>query len=177
MTTLPFKLSVEPAPTQFLLTVRGAAGAQDLEGGRARPTTRRPAPTRASPWRARSATSATPSTSRSSRRHPGAGELLIIDYWNSAEGLQTFFSERAGAAGRHVRLQATARRCVWQGTPGLPRFSLPAPTGKNERYVGLARGPVASREGAEKILTEAFRKRDQHRPRQGPDVARMVFPR
>ena len=36
---------------------------------------------------------------------------------------------------------------LWQGTPGLPRFSLPAPTGKNERYVGLARGTVASREG------------------------------
>ena len=47
---------------------------------------------------------------------------------------------------------------LWQGTPGLPRFSLPAPAGKNERYVGIARGTVGSREEAEKILTEAVRK-------------------
>ena len=41
---------------------------------------------------------------------------------------------------------------------------------------GIVRGPVASREAAEKILTESVRKRAQHRARQGADVARMVLP-
>src|SRR4029077_20291891 len=34
MTALPFKLSVDPAPVQFLLTVRGEMAPPDVEGGR-----------------------------------------------------------------------------------------------------------------------------------------------
>ena len=34
MTTLHFKLSVDPAPVQFLLTVRGEMAPPDVEGGR-----------------------------------------------------------------------------------------------------------------------------------------------
>ena len=47
---------------------------------------------------------------------------------------------------------------VWAPSPGLPRVNLPAPVGRNDRYVGLVRGPVASRAGAEQILLEATRK-------------------
>ena len=65
---------------------------------------------------------------------------------------------------------------IWQATPGLPRVSLPAPYGKNERYVGIVRGPVASREAAEKILTESVRKRLNIARAQGPHVPRMVLP-
>ena len=34
MTTLPFKLQVDPTPMQFLFTVKGPLAAKDLEGGR-----------------------------------------------------------------------------------------------------------------------------------------------
>ena len=47
---------------------------------------------------------------------------------------------------------------MWAPSPGLPRFDLPAPTGRDERWLGIARGPVASVEAAGKHLTETMRK-------------------
>jgi hypothetical protein len=87
----------------------------------------------------------------------GAGELLIIDYWNNPEGIGKFFSDPQVQRGGST-VYGNREAVVWHSTPGLPRFNLPAPTGRNERFVGLARGPVGSREGAERILTEALRK-------------------
>jgi hypothetical protein len=157
MTTLPFKLSIEPAPVQFLLTVRGSMAAPNLEGGRL-----------AHNQAAGSDEGVAMARSFGDLSHAvyvpieptrsGAGELLIIDYWNSVEGLMTFFSNEQVQQGGTMVFKNDRENVVWQSTPGLPRFGLPAPTGKNERYVGLARGPVASREGAERILTEALRK-------------------
>jgi len=158
MTTLPFKLSVDPLPVQFLLTVRGTLAAPNLEGGR-----------QAHNQAAGSDEGVAMARSFGDLSHAvyvpveppssGAGELLIIDYWNSVEGLQTFFSNEQVQQGGAFVFKKDRDNVVWQGTPGLPRFNLQAPTGKSERYVGLARGPVASREGAEKILTESLRKR------------------
>ena len=156
MTTLPFKLSVDPAPVQFLFTVRGEMAPPDVEGV-GRFTTSPPAPTRPSPRRARSAISATPSMSRSSRRSGGAGELLIIDYWNSPQGMQSFFAAMPQPT-KETNIFKEREAVLWQGTPGLPRVSLPAPFGRNDRWVGIARGPVVSREAAEKTLTEGTRK-------------------
>jgi hypothetical protein len=88
----------------------------------------------------------------------GAGELLIIDYWNSVQGLMSFFANEQVQQGGPLVFKNDRESVVWQTTPGLPRFNLPAPYGKNERYVGLARGPVKSREAAEKLLTELMLK-------------------
>ena len=158
MTTLPFKLSIEPAPFQFLLTVRGTLAAPNLEGGR-----------QAHNQAAGSDEGVAMARSFGDLSHAvyvpvepaatGAGELLIIDYWNSVEGLQSFFSNEQVQQGGAFVFKSDRDNVVWQSTSGLPRFSLQAPTGKIERYVGLARGPIASRETAEKILTEALRKR------------------
>ncbi len=156
MTMLPFKLSVQPAPVQFLLTVRGPLTAKNLEDGRI-----------AHNQVAGSDQGVAMARSFGDLSHAvfvpvepassGAGELLIIDYWNSVEGLQAFFSNPQVQQGEPM-LFRDKEAVVWAGTPGLPRFSLPAPTGKNERYLGIARGMTASREGAEKILTESVRK-------------------
>jgi len=158
MTTLPFKLSVDPLPVQFLLTVRGTLAAPNLEGGRL-----------AHNQAAGSDEGVAMARSFGDLSHSvyvpvepaasGAGELLIIDYWNSVEGLQTFFSNEQVQQGGAFVFKKDRDNVVWQGTPGLPRFNLQAPTGKNERFLGLARGPVAAREPAEKILTESLRKR------------------
>jgi hypothetical protein len=88
----------------------------------------------------------------------GAGELLIIDYWNSVEGLRQFFANDQVQQGGAMLFRKDARESVvWQATAGLPRFNLPAPLGKNERHLGYVRGPVASREAAETALTEIMR--------------------
>src|SRR5579871_5289422 len=90
MTTLPFKLSVDPAPTQFLFTVRGPMAPSDLEGGRKVHNVAAGADQAVAAARSFGDLShavyvpVEPPAS-------GAGELLIIDYWNSPQGLQSFF--------------------------------------------------------------------------------------
>ncbi|HEY5081521.1 MAG TPA: hypothetical protein VII91_06320 [Bauldia sp.] len=157
MTTLPFKLSVDPAPTQFLLTVRGSLAASTRDAGRL-----------AHNQVAGSDEAVAMARSFGDLSHAvyvptdapaaGAGELLIIDYWNSVEGLMTFFTNEQVQTGGKLVFKADRENIIWQSTPGLPDFNLPAPMGKNERYVGLAQGPIKSREAAEKVLSEMMRK-------------------
>ena len=90
----------------------------------------------------------------------GAGELLIIDYWNSVEGLRTFFADPSRSS-RAAPCSTGRPRRRWSGqaTPGLPRFSLPAPTGRNERYVGHCPRPGrfarSRREDPDRVAAEA----------------------
>ena len=76
---------------------------------------------------------------------PGAepGEFLILDVWNSMEGLGQFFAnptvqEQAG--------QIFSKRdpVVWMPAPGFFTYHLPAPYGQNERIVAVVRGTVRS---------------------------------
>jgi quinol monooxygenase YgiN len=81
-------------------------------------------------------------------RDMGAGEFLILDIWHSMEGLNTFFAnpqvqEQAGQIFR------SRDPLVWAPAPDFTSYHFPAPTGQNERFVGVVRGPVASREAAQ----------------------------
>jgi len=156
MTMLPFKLSIAPSADIFLLTIRGELAAPDLEA--ARKIHNMTAGDDQGVAMARSFSDLShavyvPVTPPKS----GAGELLIIDYWTNPDGLKTFFSNEQVQQGGGM-LYKSREPVVWRVSPGLPRFSLPAPNGKNERYVGLARGPIASFEKAEAILTASARK-------------------
>jgi hypothetical protein len=78
---------------------------------------------------------------------PGAepGELLFLDVWTGAEGIGRFFSnpavkEQAG------KLFSKRDAAIWAPAPGSFGFDLPAPRGKDERYLGVVRGPIASKE-------------------------------
>jgi hypothetical protein len=156
MTTLPFTLSIDPAPAQFLFTVRGRMAPPDLEAGR-----------QVHNRAAGSDEGVAAARSFGDLSHAvyvpveGAGatgrELLIIDYWNSPEGLQRFFAGMP-APTKETSLFEDREAVLWQASPGLPRVSLPAPAGRADRYVGLARGEVASHEAAEAALTEWVRK-------------------
>jgi hypothetical protein len=155
MTMLPFTLMVDALPAQFLFTVRGELAANDIEGGRT-----------AHNMAAGSDQGVAAARSFSDLAHAvyvpvepakiGAGELLIIDYWNNPEGIERFFSDPQVQKGGAM-LFREREAVVWQSSSGLPRFNLPAPAGRNERTVGLARGTVKSREAAEAILGEALR--------------------
>ena len=157
MTTLPFTLSIDPAPAQFLFTVRGAPVARDHDG--VRTAHNQYAASDQAVAFVRSCGDLSHAVFvPGDHKSGGPKELLFIDYWNSAEGLMKFFSDPQVQQGGTM-VYRDREAVIWERTPGLPHFSLPAPTGKNDRYVGLARGPIASREKAEKILTEALRKR------------------
>ncbi len=154
MTTLPFSLKIDPTPVQFLLTVEGEPASADREATR-----------QSHNMAAGSDQGVAAARSFGDLSHavyvpagPDAGNrLLFIDFWNSVDGLMSFFSDKQVQAGGAM-LFKDRTPIVWAPSPGLPRVNLPAPTGKAERYVGLVKGPVASRDAAEKLLLEATRK-------------------
>jgi hypothetical protein len=81
-----------------------------------------------------------------------AGELLFLDLWASAEGIGKFFSDpRVGE--QAGKLFAKREGAVWMPARGAFGFDLPAPRGKDERYLGVVRGLVTSPDAA----IEAFR--------------------
>jgi hypothetical protein len=158
MTSLPIQLQVEPTPAQFLFTVRGPLAAKDLEAGRQAHNMAAGSDQGVAAARSFSDLSHAVYVPAKTNGATGAGELLIIDYWSNPAGIGTFFSDPQVQEGGKL-IYSDREAVIWERTPGLPHFSLPAPAGKNDRWVGLARGPIESREKAEKILTEALRKR------------------
>jgi hypothetical protein len=86
-----------------------------------------------------------------------AGEVLFIDWWQDPKGLMDFF------ANENVQMQGTKLfksrdATVWMPAAGSFSYHLPAPAGRNERYVGLVRGPIASPEAAIKVFHAAASK-------------------
>jgi len=75
------------------------------------------------------------------------GELLFFDWWKSAEGIGTFFSDPR-VHGMASKLFSEREGVVWMPARGALGFDLPAPASRGERYVGVVRGPVASPETA-----------------------------
>ena len=72
-----------------------------------------------------------------------AGEFLILDRWNSMDGLNQFFAnpqvqEQAG------QIFSERDPVVWTPAPGFLSYHVPAPYGRNERVVGIVRGMLAS---------------------------------
>jgi quinol monooxygenase YgiN len=81
---------------------------------------------------------------------PNSGEFLILDQWNSIEGLNQFF------ANEHVQAQAAeifSQRdpVVWAPAEDFYSYHFPAPYGKNERYIGIVRGMLPSRAAAREV--------------------------
>ena len=106
----------------------------------------------------------------------GAGELLIIDYWNSLDGLQYVLLRPAGPAGRRDGLsrprggglgahRPACRASTCRRRPAGTSAGSASPAGRSPRV-----------EAAEKHPDRDDAQARQHRPRQGPDVARMVLP-
>ncbi len=157
MTFLPFTLRIDPLTSPVLFTVRGTLAAPDLENGR-----------QTHNLAAGSDQGVAAARSLGDLSHAvfvpvepsgkGAGELLILDTWVSAAGIGMFFSDPQVQQGAGM-LFTDRETVIWQASPGLPRIALPAPAGRNDRWAGIVRGPVASREAAEKIVTESVRKR------------------
>src|SRR5260370_2312276 len=80
-------------------------------------------------------------------------ELFIMDLWTSPSGLKQFFSDpqvQQGAAMIFTQRDPV----VWEPAEGFFTYHLPAPTGHNDRFFGLIRGPVASREQARIIMNQ-----------------------
>jgi len=73
----------------------------------------------------------------------GAGEFLILDIWNSMDGINQFFAnptvqEQAG------QIFSQRDPVVFGAADGFTSYHIPAPFGMNDRFVTTARGTVKS---------------------------------
>src|SRR5260370_21431807 len=83
------------------------------------------------------------------RPKSGAGEFLILDLWNSMNGLNQFFAnpqvqEQGG------RIFRSRDPVVWAPAEGFNAYHYPAPSNKTERILAIIRGMVPSRAEARK---------------------------
>jgi hypothetical protein len=84
--------------------------------------------------------------------HPGpeAGDFLIMDLWNSLEGLNQFFADAHVQAGGD-QIFSQREPAVWQPAEGFVSYHLPAPHDKPDRFVGVVRGRVRSHDEARAV--------------------------
>lgn len=155
MTALPFTLRVETALSPVLFTVRGKLAPKDL--ATARGVHNQVAGSDMAVAAARSLGDLSHAVFIPALPDAPADEFLIIDYWNSPAGIGMFFSDENVQKGGAM-LFRERETVIWAATPGLPHFSMPAPTGRNDRFVGIVRGPVKSQKDAERILSAAMQK-------------------
>ncbi|MFO0749676.1 MAG: hypothetical protein U1F43_29000 [Myxococcota bacterium] len=135
--------------THVLLTVRGTLAPQSLEAARAlhNDTAGSPAGIAAAREHGDLSHKVYAPCARWSRAGDQAGQLLFIDAWVEPEGIGRFFGNahvRQQAAGMFSERDAT----VWMPARGAFAWTLQAPRGRDERYVGMIRAPIAAPEQA-----------------------------
>lgn len=87
---------------------------------------------------------------------PGAAtELLILDTWNSLEGLGRFFADPNVQAGAGQMFK-TRDPAVFSAADAYS-FSLASPRSKPDRFVGMIRGTVRARAEALEVFDRAAR--------------------
>ena len=85
----------------------------------------------------------------------GVGEFLILDIWNSMDGLNNFFAnptvqEQAG------QIFTQRDPVVWAAVDGFVSYHIPAPSETNDRFVTTARGTVKNMEEARRLHNSAI---------------------
>jgi len=78
-------------------------------------------------------------------------ELFIMDQWTSPGGLNQFFSDPQVQQGASM-IFTQRDPVLWEPAQGFFTYHMPVPTGHNDRFYGLIRGPVVSREQARTIM-------------------------
>jgi hypothetical protein len=79
------------------------------------------------------------------------GELLFLDWWKTADGIGTFFSDPR-VQGMASKLFTQRQGVIWMPARGAFGFDLAAPMAKGERFLGVVRGVVPSPEHAIEVL-------------------------
>jgi hypothetical protein len=104
----------------------------------------------------------------------GAGELLILDLWNNLEGFGKFFSDKKVQEGAGMIFQSIENRDLWARADDFRSFAVPTPAHKGDRFVGLVRGTVRSREGA-KAAFDQIAKETLNAARKEGQISHEIF--
>jgi hypothetical protein len=150
----PFKLAIDVSTKSHLLVIRGSLIPPTVE--EARKTHNMTAGNPDGVAAAQSLGDLTHSVYVPLGKGTGvASELLIMDQWNSLPGLDRFFSNPDVQKGGGM-IFASRDRGIFEPAAGFPSVHLPWTAPKKDRFVGLARGPVRSKESAQKIIDNMF---------------------
>jgi hypothetical protein len=165
-------MSPEKDTTQYLLTIRGKLKPATVEASR----------------NIHNATAGNPAgvaTARSlgdlshmvyvptGQNGSAASELLILDVWNNLEGLNQFFSSHDVQEGGNL-IFTEREPVVWMPARGAFTYHLAVPKGKNDRFVGVVRGPVHSHEQALALHNE-FASAAVNKSRMAGNISRDVY--
>ena len=71
------------------------------------------------------------------------GELLFLDVWQSPKGIMDFFSNEQ-VIQQGTKLFSARDATIWVRAEGSFSYALPPARGKNDRIIGMLRGPIAS---------------------------------
>jgi len=105
--------------------------------------------------------------------HDGSKEFLILDQWNNLEGLNTFFADKHVQEGGGL-IFTQRDPVVWAPAEGFYSYHCPAPYGHNDRFIGVVRGPVASREAAMAVHNEIV-SANINKARQAGDMSHEAY--
>lgn len=106
-------------------------------------------------------------------KEPKSAELLFVDTWYDPTGLKNFFSNPQVEEGGKA-IFSSYERTIWAPAPDILSYSLLAPYGKKDLYLGLIRGTVSSRDLAKKLFNETRHKGLQAARRMG-SVSHAVY--
>ncbi len=165
-------MSPEPHSTQYLLTIFGKLKPRTLEESRQvhNATAGNPAGVAAAKSLGDLSHMVYVPTGHDGQ---GSGELLILDVWNNLDGLNQFFASHDVQEGGNL-IFTEREPVVWMPAQGAVTYHLAAPKGKNERFVGVVRGKVASHEQALAVHNE-FVSSAVNQSRQAGSISHDVY--
>jgi len=86
------------------------------------------------------------------------GELVLIDQWTSAEGIQQFLANpKIREHGQ--QLFSISRPGVWRLGEGFVQYTINTPARQTNRFLALLHGPVTSLDAAQRAYNQVFRQR------------------
>jgi len=142
-------MSTDSAFATFLLSIRGALAPETLEAARSVHNDTAGAPANVDAARGLGDLSHMVYVPMARQGQNANGhEFLILDQWNSLEGLNQFFADPHVQQGGGMIFRQRDP-VVWAPAEGFYGYHFPAPYGRNERIVGLVRGRVASQAAAQ----------------------------
>jgi quinol monooxygenase YgiN len=100
-------------------------------------------------------------------------EFLILDQWNNLDGLNQFFAnpqvqQQAG------QIFSQRDPVVWMPAEGFTSYHSPAPFGRNDRIVGVVRGPIRSVDAA-RAAHNAIVEKSMNKARMRGDMSHEAY--
>jgi hypothetical protein len=84
-----------------------------------------------------------------------SGEIIFMDQWTSAEGIQRFFADPQVQAGG-AQMFTAYDPVIWRQAEGFLNYTIKTPQGQQEHLVGMIRGKVTSLETAQQAMNQVW---------------------